>query len=57
VRRDANERDVIYKNDGSPLISTEQVGKETATAQGAPIPLQQFKQAVQTRAGVRTPQP
>jgi hypothetical protein len=57
VRRDANERDVIYKNDGSPLISTDQVGKQAAAAQGAPIALQLFKQAVQARTGIHTPQP
>jgi hypothetical protein len=56
VRQDANGQDVIYKNDGTPLASTDQVGKESR-AEGAPIALQQFKQAVQTRASQRTRQP
>jgi hypothetical protein len=56
VRKDASGGDVIYKNDGSPLTATDQVGKEQG-AEGAPIALQQLKQAVQARAGQLTPQP
>jgi hypothetical protein len=56
VRQDASGHDVVYTNDGSPLSSTEQVGKESAS-EGQPIALQQFKQAVQARAGIRLPQP
>jgi hypothetical protein len=56
VKQDASGHDVIYKNDGSPLSSTDQVGKESG-AEGAPIALQQFKQAVQTRAAQHTVQP
>jgi hypothetical protein len=56
VRKDADGHDVLYKNDGSPLTSTSQVGKETS-AEGAPIGLQQLKQAVQARVGRSAPQP
>lgn len=56
VKQDGTGHDVIYKNDGSPLTSTDQVGKERG-AEGAPIALQQFKQAVQLKAGLHTPQP
>jgi hypothetical protein len=56
VKQDSSGRDVIYKNDGSPLTSTDQVGKQLG-AEGAPIALQQFKQAVQAKAGLHTPQP
>lgn len=56
VRKDANGRDVIYKNNGSPLTATDQVAREQG-AEGPPIALQQLKQAVQTRAAQRTPQP
>jgi hypothetical protein len=56
VRQDANGHDVIYKNDGSPLASTDQIGKESG-AEGAPIALQQLKQAVQARAAQLAPQP
>ena len=56
VRKDANGRDVIYKNDGSPLTATDQICKEQG-AEGAPIALHQLKQAVQARAGQLTPQP
>ena len=57
VKQDASGHDVIYKNDGTPLSSTNQVGKEATAAEGAPIALQHFKQAVQTRAAQHTSQP
>jgi hypothetical protein len=56
VHQNANGRDIIYKNDRSPLASTNQIRKETRT-EGAPITLQQFKQAVQIRAAQRARQP
>jgi hypothetical protein len=60
VRKDASGRDVVHTNDDSPVASTDQVGKESVSAAAAAqqaMTVQQFKQAVQTRAGVRLPQP
>ena len=56
VKKDASGRDVIYKNDGSPLTSTDQVGKEKGP-EGAPIALQQLKQSVQAKVRQVTPPP
>lgn len=56
VRKDGNGGDVIYKNDGSPLTSTDQVGKEKGV-EGGPIALQQFKQAIQARTSQLAPSP
>jgi hypothetical protein len=56
VKKDASGRDVIYKNDGTPLASTEHVGNEEKR-EGAPMALQQLKQAVQARTDLVRPQP
>jgi hypothetical protein len=50
VRKDANGRDTIYKNSGAPVSSTAQIGKEMAAPATQAITLQEFKQAVATRA-------
>jgi hypothetical protein len=56
IRRDANGRDMIHANDGTPVASTDQVGKGSVTAAaGQPMTLQQLKQAVQARAAQRIP--
>ncbi len=49
VQKDQAGRDVIMTNSGSPVGSVDEVGKESA-GEGQPITLQQFKQAIQTRA-------
>ncbi|PZR74571.1 MAG: hypothetical protein DLM52_09145 [Chthoniobacterales bacterium] len=60
VRKDANGQDTIYDNTGSPVSSTEHVGKAALTAAAAAagaqaMTLQQFKQAVVSRAGQLAP--
>ncbi len=56
VRKDAGGRDIVYDNSGSPVSATEQVGRQTAAVTGAhPMTLQQFKQAVASRAGQPAP--
>ena len=57
VRKDASGRDIILNNSGSPVSSTDQVGKESAAAAAGaqPMTVQQFKQAVTTRAGRLAP--
>ncbi len=49
VREDDAGRDVILTNKGTPLVSLDQVGKESA-AQGPAMTAQQFKQAIQSKA-------
>lgn len=54
VQKDESGRDVIMTNSGAPLGSVDQIGKESA-GEGQPITLQQFRQAIQTKAA-RSPQ-
>ncbi len=52
VQKDENGRDVMLTNDGAPLTDVNQLGKnERAATEGRAISTQEFKQAVQSRAG------
>jgi hypothetical protein len=52
VQKDQNGRDVVLTNDGAPLTDVNQLGKnERAATAGRAISTQEFKQAVQSRAG------
>jgi hypothetical protein len=56
VQKDENGRDVILTNEGAPLSSVDQVGKESVSP-GPAMTAEQFKQAVQMRTGQRLRQP
>jgi hypothetical protein len=52
VQKDETGRDVVLTNDGAPLTDVNQLGKdERAATAGRAISTQEFKQAVQSRAG------
>src|SRR5882757_6938761 len=56
VQKDENGRDDVLTNDGAPLTDVNQLGKDKrAAAAGRAISAQEFKQAVQSRAGHTLP--
>jgi hypothetical protein len=56
VQKDETGRDVILTNEGAPLSSVDQVGRESVSP-GPAMTAEQFKQAVQMRTGQRLQQP
>jgi hypothetical protein len=56
VQKDETGRDVILTNEGAPLSSVDQVGRESVSP-GPAMTAEQFKQAVQMRTGQRLRQP
>src|SRR5437588_10798950 len=56
VQKDESGRDVVMTNDGAPLTDVNQLGKDKRAATvGRAISTQEFKQAVQSRAGHAPP--
>lgn len=56
VQKNEDGRDVILTNEGMPLSSVDQVGRESF-GPGPAMTAEQFKQAVQMRTGQALPQP